>query len=227
MQCAARVAQLTYPLDTLRLRLAVDPSVVGMRGAVRVLLREGAGPAFYRGIGVACLGASPAPRPTRRTVPVACASTIAFLVGTAEALSASSGQCQAVPWASANAGSWQACSACYFLGLWCQHVLCPLRRHRAVHGDRAGDVRSPARRDAGLCPRLLCRAAGYHVLLSPGHTQVAPFPRRDSTAHLLMLLPPPPPPPPIGCMVGCLLVAMPQITRRILRPAYFVVAWAD
>lgn len=49
--------QLTYPLDTLRLRLAVDPSVVGMRGAVRVLLREGAGPAFYRGIGVACLGA--------------------------------------------------------------------------------------------------------------------------------------------------------------------------
>ncbi len=59
-----RVSQLTYPLDTLRLRLAVDPSVVGMRGAVRVLLREGAGPAFYRGIGVACLGAFPAPLPT-------------------------------------------------------------------------------------------------------------------------------------------------------------------
>ena len=49
--------QLTYPLDTLRLRLAVDPSVVGMRGAARALLREGRGLAFYRGIGVAMLGA--------------------------------------------------------------------------------------------------------------------------------------------------------------------------
>lgn len=50
---------LTYPLDTLRLRLAVDPSLVGMRGAVRVLMREGAGQAFFRGIGFACLGIAP------------------------------------------------------------------------------------------------------------------------------------------------------------------------
>jgi hypothetical protein len=48
--------QLTYPLDTLRLRLAVDPSVVGMRGAARILMAEGSGLAFYRGIGVAMLG---------------------------------------------------------------------------------------------------------------------------------------------------------------------------
>lgn len=50
------VLQLTYPLDTLRLRLAVDPRVVGMRGAARALMKEGAGLAFYRGIGVAMLG---------------------------------------------------------------------------------------------------------------------------------------------------------------------------
>jgi len=31
--------------------------VVGMRGAARALLREGSGLAFYRGIGVAMLGA--------------------------------------------------------------------------------------------------------------------------------------------------------------------------
>lgn len=50
---------LTYPLDTLRLRMAIDPSLVGMRGAVRVLMREGAGQAFFRGIGFACLGIAP------------------------------------------------------------------------------------------------------------------------------------------------------------------------
>lgn len=34
----------------------MDPSVVGMRGAARVLMKEGAGLAFYRGIGVAMIG---------------------------------------------------------------------------------------------------------------------------------------------------------------------------
>ena len=53
---AATLLQLTYPLDTLRLRLAVDPSVVGMRRAARILMAEGSGLAFYRGIGVAMLG---------------------------------------------------------------------------------------------------------------------------------------------------------------------------
>ena len=54
--CTSDFLQLTYPLDTLRLRLAVDPSVVGMRGAARILMAEGSGLAFYRGIGVAMLG---------------------------------------------------------------------------------------------------------------------------------------------------------------------------
>lgn len=49
--------QLTYPLDTLRLRLAVDPNLRGVRGAVAVLLREGSGAAFYRGLGASMLGA--------------------------------------------------------------------------------------------------------------------------------------------------------------------------
>lgn len=51
------VPQLTYPLDTLRLRLAVDPNLRGVRGAVAVLLREGSGAAFYRGLGASMLGA--------------------------------------------------------------------------------------------------------------------------------------------------------------------------
>lgn len=49
--------QLTYPLDTLRLRLAVDPRLRGVGGAVSVLLKEGSGAAFYRGLGASMLGA--------------------------------------------------------------------------------------------------------------------------------------------------------------------------
>ncbi len=49
--------QLTYPLDTLRLRMAVDPKLRGLGGAVSVLLKEGSGAAFYRGLGASMLGA--------------------------------------------------------------------------------------------------------------------------------------------------------------------------
>ena len=48
--------QVTYPLDTLRLRLAVDPSLRGVGAATVALLREGGAPAFYRGLGIALLG---------------------------------------------------------------------------------------------------------------------------------------------------------------------------
>jgi hypothetical protein len=50
--------QVTYPLDTLRLRLAVDPSLRGVGAATVALLREGGAPAFYRGLGIALLGAA-------------------------------------------------------------------------------------------------------------------------------------------------------------------------
>ena len=55
--CAGMSATLlTYPLDTLRLRLAVDPKLRGVSGAVAVLLKEGSGAAFYRGLGASMLG---------------------------------------------------------------------------------------------------------------------------------------------------------------------------
>ena len=47
---------LTHPLDTLRLRLAVDPKLRGVAGTVAVLLKEGRGAAFYRGLGASMLG---------------------------------------------------------------------------------------------------------------------------------------------------------------------------
>ena len=50
-------AQLTYPLDTLRLRLAVDPSLRSVRAASVALMREGGSPAFFRGLGIALIGA--------------------------------------------------------------------------------------------------------------------------------------------------------------------------
>lgn len=51
--------QLTYPLDTLRLRIAVDPKCRTLGGAVAVLLQEGKGAAFYRGLGASMLGIAP------------------------------------------------------------------------------------------------------------------------------------------------------------------------
>ncbi|KAL4856149.1 putative envelope ADP [Chlorella vulgaris] len=58
--CAGMTATLlTYPLDTLRLRLAVDPKLRGVGGAITVLLKEGSGAAFYRGLGASMLGIGP------------------------------------------------------------------------------------------------------------------------------------------------------------------------
>jgi len=59
--------QVTYPLDTLRLRLAVDPAARSLRGAALALLREGSYAAFFRGLGASMLGA-PAPSVTPRCV---------------------------------------------------------------------------------------------------------------------------------------------------------------
>mmetsp|Transcript_38317 Transcript_38317/g.108346 ORF Transcript_38317/g.108346 Transcript_38317/m.108346 type:complete len:376 (+) Transcript_38317:180-1307(+) len=50
---------LTYPLDSIRLRLAVDPSVNGMGAAARVLVKEGGVVALYRGVGTSMLGIAP------------------------------------------------------------------------------------------------------------------------------------------------------------------------
>lgn len=50
---------MTYPLDTLRLRLAVDPSSRSIVGAARALMREGSHRAFFRGLGASMLGAPP------------------------------------------------------------------------------------------------------------------------------------------------------------------------
>ena len=47
---------MTYPLDTLRLRLAVDPAARSLRGAALALLREGSYAAFFRGLGASMLG---------------------------------------------------------------------------------------------------------------------------------------------------------------------------
>ena len=49
--------QGTYPLDTLRLRLAVDPGSSTMRSAAAALLREGSQGAFFRGLGTGLAGA--------------------------------------------------------------------------------------------------------------------------------------------------------------------------
>lgn len=50
---------VTFPLDTLRLRMAVDPKCRTMGGAVLTLLREGSGAAFYRGLGASLAGIAP------------------------------------------------------------------------------------------------------------------------------------------------------------------------
>ena len=48
--------QVTYPLDTLRLRIAVDPSMRGIRGASTALFREGSYSAFFRGLTASLIG---------------------------------------------------------------------------------------------------------------------------------------------------------------------------
>lgn len=58
--CAGMISTLaTYPLDTLRLRLAVDPSVHSVRDATRALYQEGGVAAFFRGLGPAMTGIAP------------------------------------------------------------------------------------------------------------------------------------------------------------------------
>lgn len=51
--------QVTYPLDTLRLRIAVDPSMRGIRGASTALFREGSYNAFFRGLTASLIGTAP------------------------------------------------------------------------------------------------------------------------------------------------------------------------
>lgn len=51
--------QATYPLDTLRLRLAVDPASRSVAGAAAALMREGSHRAFFRGLGASMLGLFP------------------------------------------------------------------------------------------------------------------------------------------------------------------------
>lgn len=48
--------QVTYPLDTLRLRIAVDPGVRSISSASSALLREGSYSAFFRGLGASLVG---------------------------------------------------------------------------------------------------------------------------------------------------------------------------
>lgn len=48
--------QVTYPLDTLRLRIAVDPQMRSIRGASIALFREGSYNAFFRGLGASLVG---------------------------------------------------------------------------------------------------------------------------------------------------------------------------
>eukprot|EP00891_Asterochloris_glomerata_P001559 jgi/Astpho2/1559/e_gw1.00026.53.1_t len=58
--CAGMVATLvTYPLDTLRLRIAVDPQMRSIRGASIALFREGSYNAFFRGLGASLVGIAP------------------------------------------------------------------------------------------------------------------------------------------------------------------------
>eukprot|EP00884_Botryococcus_braunii_P015171 jgi/Botrbrau1/23655/Bobra.55_2s0038.1 len=58
--CAGMAATLaTYPLDTMRLRLAVDPKVISLGGAAAVLMREGSYGAFFRGLSASLIGIAP------------------------------------------------------------------------------------------------------------------------------------------------------------------------
>ena len=50
---------VTYPLDTVRLRMAVDSSIKSMPQAMRLLSKEGGMVAYYRGVGPAMFGVAP------------------------------------------------------------------------------------------------------------------------------------------------------------------------
>jgi solute carrier family 25 phosphate transporter 23/24/25/41 len=51
--------QVTYPLDTLRMRLALDTSLRSIPKAVMALFREAGPSAFFRGLGPAMIGIAP------------------------------------------------------------------------------------------------------------------------------------------------------------------------
>lgn len=53
---------MTYPLDTVRLRMAVDQSIRTMPQSVRILAKEGGIHAFYRGVGPAMYVLTSQPR---------------------------------------------------------------------------------------------------------------------------------------------------------------------
>ncbi|KAK9815602.1 hypothetical protein WJX72_006584 [[Myrmecia] bisecta] len=58
--CAGMMATLvTYPLDTLRLRLAVDPASRSIASASMAIIREGGKGAFFRGLGASLVGIAP------------------------------------------------------------------------------------------------------------------------------------------------------------------------
>eukprot|EP00249_Psilotum_nudum_P008736 c21476_g1_i1 orf=188-1534(+) len=58
--CAGMTSTLvTYPLDVLRLRLAVDPACKTMGQVAVAMLREEGLPSFYRGLGPSLLGIAP------------------------------------------------------------------------------------------------------------------------------------------------------------------------
>ncbi|CAG9463828.1 unnamed protein product [Pedinophyceae sp. YPF-701] len=58
--CAGMFSTLaTYPLDTIRLRMAVDPASKSIPGAVRLIAKDGGVGGFYRGVGTALIGIAP------------------------------------------------------------------------------------------------------------------------------------------------------------------------
>lgn len=58
--CAGMLATtITYPLDTIRFRLAVDPSVATLQQASMALVNESGVLSFYRGLKPAVLGIAP------------------------------------------------------------------------------------------------------------------------------------------------------------------------
>lgn len=55
--CAGMASTLvTYPLDTLRLHMAVDPNAKGIVQATRTICRNGGAVAMFKGLGPALLG---------------------------------------------------------------------------------------------------------------------------------------------------------------------------
>ena len=58
--CAGMFSTIaTYPLDSIRLRMAVDPTSKTLAGATRLIIKDGGVPALYRGVGTALLGIAP------------------------------------------------------------------------------------------------------------------------------------------------------------------------